>query len=412
MFSQLKSCFHNLLKMKPIYVKLVFDRTKRATSTKESAVEVRLTQDRRTLYYNTGIRLLPKHWHGGQIVNRIDAAEIQEYLDMIVRRVRRTINEMTEECSADIYSLLERLRERDTREVNFIEFCEQRIKVRTYGKARDSVERYERFLHYLLSFGRIERFADVTDENIMAMDHDLASKGMKNYSKWQNYHRFLNSFILDAIDAGYMQRNPYRWLHIEKEKSSGGIGKYLTSEEFDRLMNLEPPTDCLRHVRDLFVFQTYTCLSYVDMAAFDAKLIKYVNGKPIYTANRGKTKQEFKFLVLPPAMDILKRYNYRLPLMSNEKYNVYLKVLALMGGIDKPISSHWARHTGATMLLNSGHLDMEVVSKVLGHSSTKITRQIYAKLLDDTVVEAMSKIDLTSPKKKQNSKKGNKMKKQ
>ena len=83
-----------------------------------------------------------------------------------------------------------------------------------------------------------------------------------------------------------------------------------------------------------------------------------------------------------------------------------------MGGIDKPISSHWARHTGATMLFNSGHLDMEVVSKVLGHSSTKITRQIYAKLLDDTVVEAMSKIDLTSPKKKQNSKKGNKMKKQ
>ena len=397
--------------MKPIYLKLIFDRTKRASSTKEGAVEVRLTQDRRSLYYTTGIRLLPRHWHHGQIVNRVDAAEIQETIDNLIRRIRRTINEMMAEGSVTLDYLMDKLRERDIREINFFEFCEQRIIIRTYKKTAACKERYERFLRYLLAFGKVETFADITDENILAFDKYLADKGMKNYSKWQNYHRCFNSFILDAIDAGYLRRNPYRWLPIEKEKSYSGIGKYLTMDEFFSLKNLEPPTDCLRHVRDLFVFQTYTCLSYVDMAAFDAKQIKYVNGKPIYTANRGKTKQEFKFLVLPPAMDILKRYNYRLPIMTNEKYNVYLKVLALMSGIDKPISSHWARHTGATMLLNSGHLDMEIVSKVLGHSSTKRTRQIYAKLLDNTVVEAMSKIDLNPPKRKQISKKGNKVRK-
>ena len=38
-------------------------------------------------------------------------------------------------------------------------------------------------------------------------------------------------------------------------------------------------------------------------------------------------------------------------------------------------------------------VDMEVVAKVLGHSSTKITRQVYAKLLDETVVDAMAAID-------------------
>ena len=59
---------------------------------------------------------------------------------------------------------------------------------------------------------------------------------------------------------------------------------------------------------------------------------------------------------------------------------------------DKPLSSHWARHTGATMLLNSG-VDMEIVSKVLGHSSTKITREVYAKLLDETVADAMSEFE-------------------
>jgi integrase len=43
------------------------------------------------------------------------------------------------------------------------------------------------------------------------------------------------------------------------------------------------------------------------------------------------------------------------------------------------------------MLLNSG-VGMEVVSKVLGHSTTRITRQIYAKLLDETVADEMSKM--------------------
>ena len=117
-----------------------------------------------------------------------------------------------------------------------------------------------------------------------------------------------------------------------------------------------------------------------------------MSGHPVYTSHRGKTGQEFTFLVLPQAMEILRRYHNRLPLISNVKYNQYLKALALMGGIDKPISSHWARHTGATMLLNEGKLDMEVVAKILGHSSTKITRKVYAKLLDQTVVKAMMKV--------------------
>lgn len=54
------------------------------------------------------------------------------------------------------------------------------------------------------------------------------------------------------------------------------------------------------------------------------------------------------------------------------------------------LNSTLDRHTGATLLLNSG-VDMEVVAKVLGHSSTNITRSTYAKLLDKTVVTELKK---------------------
>lgn len=69
------------------------------------------------------------------------------------------------------------------------------------------------------------------------------------------------------------------------------------------------------------------------------------------------------------------------------------KIIAQAAGIDKPVSTHWARHTGATMLLNEG-IDMQIVSKICGHSSTKITEQVYAKLLDETVVDAISELDI------------------
>jgi site-specific recombinase XerD len=91
-------------------------------------------------------------------------------------------------------------------------------------------------------------------------------------------------------------------------------------------------------------------------------------------------------------LKILEKYNNKLPLISNVKYNEYLKIVAQASGIDKPLSSHWARHTGATMLLNDG-VDMKIVSKICGHSSTRITEQVYAKLLDETVVKALQGVD-------------------
>ena len=368
----------------------VYDRKKKATSTKEAPVELRITFNRRQKYMATGVRLLPKHWRNGHVVNRMDATEMQHTLDTLMTRVRTVVNAQldTGTISLDeIPSQLQRMME-DRR--SFLDFCADRVEVRKYGKAEDTAERYDRFLKWFRSWGKIIYFSDVTDRNIMAMDRALHERGMKTYSVWNNYHRFLNSFIIDAVDEGLLRRNPYKHVRIDKDKSTGGIGKYLTPEEFRRLERFQPPTQCLERVRDLFVFQTYTCLAYTDLAAFDPHLIYNVGDKPVYTANRGKTQQEFTLMLLQPAMAILEKYNNRLPLLSNVKYNEYLKVLAMMAKIHKPISSHWARHTGATLLLNEGGMDMEVVAKILGHSSTKITRQVYAKLLDETVVDAMS----------------------
>ena len=74
--------------------------------------------------------------------------------------------------------------------------------------------------------------------------------------KWNNYHRFLNSFISDAIKEGYLTRNSYNWLNIDRTQDTS-LRKHLTPEEFHKIKVVELPTQSLERVRDLFVFQTY-----------------------------------------------------------------------------------------------------------------------------------------------------------
>jgi site-specific recombinase XerD len=61
--------------------------------------------------------------------------------------------------------------------------------------------------------------------------------------------------------------------------------------------------------------------------------------------------------------------------------NEYLKEIATLCGIDKPMVSHIARHTFATTIAQQNGVPIETHPKILGHKSTKTT-QIYAKIPD------------------------------
>ncbi len=76
-------------------LKLVYDRRKRATSGKEGAVELRITYNRVQRFITTGVRLLPKQWKNGRIINRLDAFELQHSLDTLVADARKIINEQS-----------------------------------------------------------------------------------------------------------------------------------------------------------------------------------------------------------------------------------------------------------------------------------------------------------------------------
>ena len=371
-------------------IRIIYNRYKKATPTTKASVELVITYDCKQKYISTGIMLYPNQWKKGIITNCPDALEISQTLDKLVKNVRQVILKMIDENHIDIFAIPERLNEMNRYDISFWDFCEERMKVRKYGLTKDSQHRYDRFLETFKRWGKIKNFEDITDINIIEYEKSLKDTGLKISSKWNNYHRFLNSFILDAITAGYIRKNPYEWVNISRKREDS-INNCLTPEEFKRLKNTTMPTQSIERVRDLFVFQTYTCLRYSDLARFNTQDIQYIKGMMVYKPTQKKTKKVAVIPLLPDALSILEKYKGILPIISNAKYNEYLKVVAQASGIDKPLSTHWARHTGATLLLNEG-AELGIVKKVCGHSSIKITEQIYAKMLDETVVDAIQEI--------------------
>ena len=142
----------------------------------------------------------------------------------------------------------------------------------------------------------------------------------------------------------------------------------------------------LEKVRDCFLFQCYTGLAYCDMASLSMEDI--VDG--VIYKKRRKTDVQSIIPLLPKAKYILQKYDYNLPVISNQKYNVYLKALATACNIKQRLYSHLARHTFATLLLNNG-VDLKTISVAMGHTDSRITEQIYSEMRKETVIKNVLK---------------------
>lgn len=202
------------------------------------------------------------------------------------------------------------------------------------------------------------------------------------------YMRKLKTMLIYAIREGYISTNPITFkFHKDKVKKEP-----LTLEEVRLIRTKELGSKSIENIRDLFILQCYTGLAFRDMSSLSEKDIKIdKDGKEWIVKERIKTGVPAFIPILPVVKEILVKYNYHLPTLTNQKYNSYLKEIQEVCCIKKTLHSHLARHTCGTLLLNAG-VDMLTVSKVLGHSSTKTTEAVYAKLLPETIMHRVEEV--------------------
>jgi integrase len=334
------------------------------------------------------MKLFPKQWSNGSVVGREDWKELNDQLQNIKKKCSEIINQMIEDGNLDIDAVPRRLTDSIMQRQTFIEYAREVSKTKFLKLAEGTQKRYEVFFKFIEEWRGIVSFADVTERNIMKMDEYLAGRGLKESSRY-NYHKALKSFVLRAVNDGLIKRNPYANLEIKRGEEVG-MNRHLTPEEFHRFESCKIDDECLSRVRDLFVFQTYTAMGYADLEEFDYKKCTKCAGQVMYKGRRHKTGQDFTIVLLPAALAIIKKYKGRLPIISNVKYNLYLKAAVKYAKIDKQVTTHWAMHTGATILLNEGNIPMHIVQHVLGHATIRETERTYAKVLDRSIVESMS----------------------
>lgn len=194
-----------------------------------------------------------------------------------------------------------------------------------------------------------------------------------------------------AINNNYMDSNPFANFKMKVSKTSV---PYLTEKELKSIISKDFSCDRLNKIRDVFVFNSLTGLSFSDCKTFKKEEHIFVdeNGSKWIHKDRIKTGGLSRIPLLPLAEFILDKYDYQLPVPSNTKMNAYLKEIQDLCGITKNLTTHVARHTAATLFLNNG-TSLDSVAAILGHASTKMTQR-YAKLLDVTIMKEADNMKL------------------
>ena len=254
------------------------------------------------------------------------------------------------------------------------ELASERIDIRT-RRARNVV------FNSLLSYGQIKSFEDLTPANILDYDKWLRADHERTDVTIKSYHKRLHRYVIKAYEYGYIERDPYKAVSIPTGRSAER--RPLSEDEIDKLRSLQ-----LRgkeeKARDLFVFSAFTGLAYCDAQAFEFGTMTEKIGDLYYIdGSRIKTGTNFFTPILPPAMEVLRMYNYRLPRLSNQKYNDFLHLIEARLQLNKPLTTHLARHTFATLVL-SQDVPIENLARMLGHKDVRTT-QVYAKILKKTI---------------------------
>lgn len=139
----------------------------------------------------------------------------------------------------------------------------------------------------------------------------------------------------------------------------------------------------------------FTGLSYIDIKTLAPEHFEKDNTGRIWIKKRRvKTGVLSRIPLLPIAKLILDKYKggeKLLPIQDPADINKYLKDIAILCDIKKRITFHTSRHTFASTVTLANNISLEVVSKMLGHTNTRMTNH-YAKLIDKCIGEQMDKL--------------------
>ncbi|WP_300439363.1 site-specific integrase [Christiangramia sp.] len=390
-------------------------RKSRSNKSSESDIYLRISVDNKRSAMTINRKVDPRKWHSKSekmLGKSPEAIELNNYINVIRNRIKNIHQDLIEKKKSvssksilDEFKGVNKKKAKMTLEV-FNEHNEQMDRLSGKSISKSTANRYwtcynhvEQFINEELKVADYP-MNDINHQFITRFEYFLKTKRECNHNSALKYVNNFKKIIRIALANQWMDRDPFYNYKVQFETVER---EYLNEEEVQKLIDKDLHLDRLKLVRDMFVFSCYTGLAYSDVKKLSSTdITKGIDGGKWIRIKRTKTKSLSSIPLLPVAEEILDRYKdhpevkdgkYVLPVLSNQKSNAFLKEIAALCGIKKPLTTHLARHTFATTITLTNGVPIESVSKMLGHQDLRTT-QHYAKIVDRKISDDMKALKL------------------
>lgn len=387
---------------------LFFIRDSRVRKDGTTSIEVVLTVNGERCTFSTGKKVKSCNWDKNkqQVKGKDEEAQsLNNYLKAIKAKLYQKEAELLDRgfiITADLlrdayFDKVESIKERSLFEV-FEEHNQEQEKMIGNGvsKATYWVSVYTiRLLREFVQqkYKREDLYLRELNLNFIQSFHSFLriDKGMAQNSSTKHL-KLLKKIINLSVANSYMAFNPFSTYKVEREPVDID---FLDEEELRKIINFDTPLPRLERAKDMFLFGCFTGLSYIDIKTLTPEHFEKDSAGRIWIKKRRvKTGVLSRIPLLPIAKLILDKYKggeKLLPIQDPADINKYLKDIAILCGINKRICFHTSRHTFASTITLANNISLEVVSKMLGHTNTRMTAH-YAKLIDKCIGEQMDKL--------------------
>jgi integrase len=247
------------------------------------------------------------------------------------------------------------------------------------GVAKGTWTTFNTSYKHIAAFLKLEYH--MNDINILSLDLEFIKKlyhwfrTVKNCNHNSTLKNITNmkKIVLACVDNGWLLQDPFAKFETTRDETET---IYLTKEEIQAIADKEITNERLCRVRDVFIFCCFTGLSFIEVKQLKRSEISIdTKGELRIYKGRQKTGTPAVIPLLPITKKILKKYandpycvakDMLLPVLSNQKYNAYLKELAVISKVNKELSSKMARNTFGTTVTLANNVPMESISKMMG----------------------------------------------
>ncbi len=360
-----------------------------------------VAKDKKLFQLSTKLSIKPSDWSFNNrmpIVKRglasVESRQLTNKLNSISEKLQAVLLQYGKEVRVEnLKEAFYPKRERENVEDLFVEFIEERKLQGTVSKSSIQkynvvFDKYQNFCAKGLTKYKILQLNDdfyVNFLSYMRHEHDL------NDNTLSRYLNFFKTFVLWCSRKGIDINMDYKKVSVKKYEADGIA---LTAEDVKTLEQAEL-NGAEEKARDLFLIGVYSGQRFSDYSVFDRA---DVQGK--FIIKRAEKTEKHSYIPLHNKLkDLLDKYDWRLPKISSQKFNVRIQAVCKKLGFDEQIkkttykgkkkivevlpkwrmvASHTARRTYTTLACEAGIADHFVMA-VTGIKDPK-TLQKYKKL--------------------------------